>query len=112
VSNFWNHYWYPSLTGNGPEDITSLIIIGILTGIFVPRVRRWWVAREEHMKARIEHNATLLKHVIRHHPDIPNTDRHGNLLVDLPPEVPKKAAPVKKAAVKKSAAKPPAQPKE
>ena len=99
MSTFWNHYWYPSLTGNGPEDVTSLIILGVLTGVFVPRVRRWWVDREQALHAKLDHNATLLKHMIRHHPDIPNADRHGNLLVDVPPE------PVKKVAAKRAPAK-------
>ena len=88
LHNFWFHYEWPSLVGNGPEDITSLIILGVVTGIFVPRVRRWWIAREQAVHVKLEHNAKLLTHIIRHSDEIPNHDRHGNLLVDLPAEPP------------------------
>ena len=71
LSPFWFHYEWPSLQGNGPEDITSLIVIGIITSIFVPRVRRWWIAREQHIHAKLDHVLKTQAHIIRHHPDIP-----------------------------------------
>lgn len=69
---FFNHYYWPSITGNGPEDVTSLLIVGVLTGIFVPRVRRWWIAREQHLHAKVDLMLKQNAHIIRHHPDIPN----------------------------------------
>jgi hypothetical protein len=82
VSNFWFNYWWPSIKGNGPEDMTSLLIVGILTGIFVPRVRRWWIAREQAVHAKLDHNAKMLMHVIHHSPDIPNEDHNGVSLIE------------------------------
>ena len=83
LPGLWFGYWWPSIKGNGPEDITSLVIVAIVTGLFVPRVRRWWVAREQALHAKLDHSARLLRHVIEHHPDIPNEDHHG---VDLTKE--------------------------
>lgn len=82
--HFWQTYEWPSLIGNGPEDITSLIIIGIVTGIFVPRVRRWWVAREQHLHAKIDHVLETQAHIIKHHPEIPNAHADGTDLTTVP----------------------------
>ena len=64
LPGLWFGYWWPSIKGNGPEDITSLVVVAIVTGLFVPRVRRWWVAREQALHAKLDH-------IIKHHPDIP-----------------------------------------
>lgn len=69
---FWFGYWWPSVKGNGPEDITSLILVGIVTAIFVPRVRRWWVVREQHLHAKLEHVMKQNAHIIHHSKAIPN----------------------------------------
>ena len=63
--NFIFNYWWPSIKGNGPEDATSLLIVGIVTAIVVPAVRHW-IARE------VSHVHAKLDHIILHHPDIPN----------------------------------------
>ena len=53
--NFWYGYWWPSIKGNGPEDVTSLLIVGTLTAVFVPVVRRWFKAHIEHLHAKLDH---------------------------------------------------------
>jgi hypothetical protein len=81
LHTFWFSYEKPSLIGNGPEDLTALIIVTVVSSIFVPRIRRWWVAREQEVHAKLDHNAKLLMHVIKHHPDIPNEDHNGVSLI-------------------------------
>ena len=111
-------FYPPDRSFVGPNLVASIIqfaVIFVAATLLYPPFRKAMerIAHEANAEvhAKLERNAKLLQHVIRHHPGIPNTDRHGNLLVD-PPEAPKKAAPVKKAAVKKVARKPAAQPKE
>ena len=82
MSNFWFNYEWPSIKGNGPEDLTSLLIVFILTSVFYPPLRRWWLGREQALHAKLDHNAKLLKHVIKHSPDIPNADHNGVPLVE------------------------------
>lgn len=81
MSNFWFGYWWPSIKGNGPEDLTSLVIVGVVTAIFVPKVRAWWIAREKAVHEKLDQSIKLSKHLIKHHPDIPNEDHNGNPLV-------------------------------
>lgn len=65
MSNFWFNYWWPSIKGNGPEDVTSLLIVAAVTVIVVPRVRRWIAQEAGHFHAKLDH-------IILNHPDIPN----------------------------------------
>ena len=56
---FWLGYWWPSIKGNGPEDITSLIVVSIAASFLVPRVRRWWRARAEAVRLADEVGAAV-----------------------------------------------------
>ena len=100
IHNFWFGYWWPSVKGNGPEDITSLLIVTVIASLVIPAARRWWVAREQAVHAKLEHNAKLLAHIIRHSDEIPNHDRHGNLLVDVPLEPVQTVPPAQSSAKK------------
>jgi len=84
---FFNHYYWPSITGNGPEDITSLIVIGIITSIFVPRVRRWWITREQHIHAKLDHVLKTQAHIIHHSKSIPNIHSDGTDLTAVPDDL-------------------------
>ena len=81
---FYFGYWWPSLKGNGPEDVTSLIVAGVLTSIFVPRVRHWWVAREEHLHAKLDHVLKQNAHIIHHSRAIPNQHADGTPINEVP----------------------------
>lgn len=81
MSNLWFGYWWPSIKGNGPEDLTSLAITALIASVLYPPLRKWWKERERAVHAKIEHNATLLAHIIKHSPDIPNHDHEGKPLV-------------------------------
>ena len=90
----WFGYEWPSDKGNGPEAITELIVLGIITAIVIPPIRRWFLSKFHHMHERLEEvHATViahhdeaqearaelhrkLDHVIKHSKDIP----------DLPPK--------------------------
>jgi type II secretory pathway pseudopilin PulG len=87
MSNFYFNWWWPSIKGNGPEDLTSLIIVGIVASILIPRVRRWWKVRAEHLAARerelhakIDHAIRQNAHLINHTKGVPNIAHDG---VDL-----------------------------
>lgn len=64
LHHLWFTYAYPSLLGNGPEDLIHLLILGGLAAVFYPPLRKF-IAREwNHMHAKLDH-------IIEHHPDIP-----------------------------------------
>lgn len=73
----WQHYEWPSLVGNGPEDLTSLVAIGLLSGLVVRPIVKWF-----------RHQRVLVEHIIRHHPGIPVHDHTGKLLVEEHPKEP------------------------
>lgn len=79
MSNFWFNYWWPSIKGNGPEDVTSLIIVGIIASIVIPKMRAWWVKREQILHAKLSHVMRQQAHLIKHS-DVPNIAHDG---VDL-----------------------------
>ena len=87
MSNFWFHYWWPSLQGNGPEDLTSLIIIGIVTSIVVPKVRRWWITREQHLHAKVDLMLKQNAHLIHHTKSVPNEHSDGTDLSHVPEDL-------------------------
>jgi len=90
VHHLWFVWVWPSLKGNGPEDVIATIGVAVLTALVWPPARRAvhrFVDRKlDTVKAHMagHHSAAAaelaelhrkLDHVIRHHPDIP----------DLPP---------------------------
>lgn len=64
IRTLWFGYFWPSIKGNGPEEIVSLLVIGTASAILVPVVRRW-------IKGEAEKVHQKLDHIIKHHPDIP-----------------------------------------
>jgi hypothetical protein len=84
LTSQWGMWWWSSDKGNGPEAIQEIIVVGIVTSIFVPRIRRWWIAREQHMHAKIDHVLKAQAHFIHHHPDIPNEHSDGTTLSVVP----------------------------
>lgn len=76
--HLWLDYWWSSVKGNGPEDLTSLVFVGILSAFLIPAVRRFFHRGWDRLHDKLDglgahHKETqrLLHHVIRHHPDIP-----------------------------------------
>lgn len=55
LHTFWFSYWWASIKGNAPEDVTSLILVGAVTVIVVPRVRRWIAQEAEHLHRKLDH---------------------------------------------------------
>lgn len=51
LHTFWFGYWWASIKGNAPEDVTSLIIVAAL----VPAVRSWFLTHIEHLHAKLDH---------------------------------------------------------
>lgn len=76
--NFFPHLWFgyfwPSLQGNGPEDLISMIVVGALTAVLWPRIKRAWQAH----RAAVERNFIALQHIAKHHPDIPEIGHDGH----------------------------------
>lgn len=65
LHTFWFGYWWASIKGNAPEDVTSLVIVGTISAFFVPVVRRWFATHIAHLHAKLDH-------IILNHPGIPN----------------------------------------
>lgn len=53
LHTFWFDYWWSSIKGNAPEDVTSLIIVGILSAILIPAVRHWFEQLEQRIKDHV-----------------------------------------------------------
>lgn len=51
----WLHYELPSLVGNGPEDLTSLLIVTVVTALVYPPVRAWIRRELDHLHAKADH---------------------------------------------------------
>lgn len=68
LHKLWFTYFWPSLQGNGPEDLFHLTILGVV-GWLASRVGKKimaeWREHKEHMHAKLDH-------IIINHPDIPN----------------------------------------
>ena len=77
-------YVWSSIKGNGPEDLTSLVIVGIIASIVIPRARRWWVAREEHLHAKLDHMLKQNAHIIHHSRGIKNEATDGTDMTVVP----------------------------
>ena len=80
MSHLWFGYAWPSLEGNGPEDLISFIVLGTLTAILWPRIKRAWRGH----RGAVERNFIALQHIAKHSPDIPEIGHDGHT---------KKAAP-------------------
>lgn len=81
----------------GPNLVASVvqwIIVALVAYLVYPPLRKRidaWVGshfRQAHAEVhdKLDRAIKLSEHVIRHHPDIPNEDRHGNLLIHPPEE--------------------------
>ena len=86
-------FWPLDASRVGPNLVASVvqwIIIALVAYLVYPPVRKWIDAEmakgRKELHEKLDRNAKLMQHVIRHHPDIPNHDREGNLLVDVPKE--------------------------
>jgi hypothetical protein len=86
-------FWPFDASRVGPNLVASVVqwaIIALIAYLVYPPVRKWIDAETAKGRAelhqKLDRNAKLLQHVIRHHPDIPNVDRNGNMLVDIPKE--------------------------
>ena len=64
----WFHYGYPSLTGNGPEDLMSTTAKFCLAVAIYPPLHKWVTREERALRAEMHRK---MDHIIFHHPDIP-----------------------------------------
>ena len=79
--HIWFTYAYPSLLGNGPEDLIRTTIAGVLAYVFIPQVRRFFERGWDKLHGRLDalhghHEKTqkMLQHIIDNHPDIPEME--------------------------------------
>jgi hypothetical protein len=81
-------FWPLDASRVGPNLVASVIqwaLIALVLYLAYPPVRR---AIDQAVKRhtaelheKLDHNARLLQHVIKHHPDIPNEDHNGVSLI-------------------------------
>jgi len=64
LHELWFGYFWPSLQGNGPEDILSYLVIGGGVTLIGQKLLKEWRAHHAHLHAKLDH-------IIEHHPDIP-----------------------------------------
>jgi UPF0716 family protein affecting phage T7 exclusion len=71
---YWFNYEWPSDKGNGPEAITEIIVVGIITALLVPPVRRWFLRGFHSIKAHItKEHAAAKEHMEAEHKKIRDT---------------------------------------
>lgn len=71
LHHLWFGYFWPSDEGNGPEALQQTVVYGLLAVIFVPLVRKWFMARMAALHEKLDHAHDKIDHIIRHSPDIP-----------------------------------------
>ena len=83
--HLWFTYVYPSLLGNGPEDVFRTTVALILAYVFIPQVRRFIERGWDRIHTRFDglHDShkdlhKKLDHIIKHHPDIPEIGSNGH----------------------------------
>ena len=81
LHHVWFGYAWPSLLGNGPEDLIRTTVAGVLAYVFIPQVRRFIERGWDRLHARLDNvqdsHKSLhrkLDHIIKHHPDLPDLD--------------------------------------
>ena len=82
-------FWPLDSSRVGPNLVASVVqwaIIALVVYVAYPPVRRAIDAAVKKHTAelhdKLDHNAKLLAHVIKHHPDIPNEDHNGVSLIE------------------------------
>lgn len=83
--HLWFAWFWPSIKGNGPEDLTSVAVAGVVTAIVYPRLRRWIETELDRLHAKADHTADLLHHIVDHSDHIPNDDPLGRSWHDRRP---------------------------
>ena len=88
-SRFSADFWPLDASRVGPNLVASVIqavIVFLAAVLLYPPFRRAMEQIAERANAeiheKIEHNAELMKHIIKHSPDIPNHDHTGEPLVE------------------------------
>ena len=91
---FWHgrfsaDFWPLDASRVGPNLVASVIqwaTIALVVYLAYPPIRKAIdAAVKKHtaeLHEKLDHNARLLKHVIEHHPDIPNEDHNGVSLIE------------------------------
>lgn len=74
LHSLWFGYWYPSIKGNGPEDLLATILVAVLSAMLWPRIKAGWKAHH----AKLDRNFAALQHIAKHHPDIPPIGHDGH----------------------------------
>ena len=67
----WFSYFWPSLKGNGPEAIVQTVTYAAIGYLVYPPFREWINSHFNAVHARHDDVLDHLKHIIEHHPDIP-----------------------------------------
>jgi type II secretory pathway pseudopilin PulG len=91
LPTFWFGYWWPSIKGNAPEDITSLIVVGIVASFVIPAARRWWKRRaaaaraaEQRLHDKLDHVLKQNAHIISTNKNISNVHEDGTDMTRVP----------------------------
>jgi hypothetical protein len=78
-------FWPLDASRVGPNLVASVVqwaLIALVAYLVYPPIRRKIDAELEKAHRKLDHNAALLRHVIKHHPDIPNEDHNGDSLIE------------------------------
>ena len=79
----WFGYVWPSVKGNGPEDLLMTVALAMVTALLYPPVRRWLKKEADALHDHLDgihdagknERAELLRwvqHIAKYHPDIPS----------------------------------------
>jgi hypothetical protein len=87
---FWHgrlaaDFWPLDASRVGPNLVASVVqwaIVALVVYLAYPPIRRRIDAELKKAHEKLDHNAKLLAHIVKHHPDIPNEDHNGVSLIE------------------------------
>ncbi len=82
-------FWPLDASRVGPNLVASVVqwaVIALVVYLAYPPIRkRIDIAVKKHtaeLHEKLDHNAKMLAHIVKHHPDIPNEDHNGVSLIE------------------------------
>lgn len=82
----WKADFYPpDRSFVGPNLVAAIVqgvVILIVLTLVYPPFRRWIDGELHKVHSKVDESIKLSKHIIKHHPDIPNQDHTGKALVE------------------------------
>jgi hypothetical protein len=81
-------FWPLDASRVGPNLVASLVqwfLVALVAVIVYPPLRRFVAKEWDHVHAKLDHNAEVLHHIVKHTKAIPDNDHTGTPIADKRP---------------------------